>query len=140
MSDSGGLLNYVIMQIVINNERSILLSNQGTRTWSGQVIQGFNANAVLWGALGKEMYGPSGPYFIVPLGIVMGLALPVIPVSSYCRGGARIALTVARYSGCYTAASAGRGSSKSTPPCSRTAWAVLPTARAGTSTHSWSSA
>jgi len=75
----GAVLNYVIMQIVVNNERTILLSNQGTRVWSGQQIQSFNANAVLWGALGKEIYGPHGPYFIVPIGIVIGLALPVIP-------------------------------------------------------------
>lgn len=75
----GALLNYVIMQTVVRNERTILLSNEGTRVWSGQQIQSYNANAVLWGALGKEIYGPGGPYFIVPLGIVIGLALPVIP-------------------------------------------------------------
>ncbi|KAL6306111.1 OPT oligopeptide transporter [Sparassis latifolia] len=75
----GAMLNYVIMRDVINNERSILLSNEGTRVWSGQQIQSYNANAILWGALGKEIYGPHGPYFIVPLGIVIGLALPIIP-------------------------------------------------------------
>ncbi|KAH9941492.1 OPT oligopeptide transporter [Amylocystis lapponica] len=83
----GALLNYVIMQIVVNNERSILLSNEGTRTWSGQQVQSYNANAILWGALGKEIYGPGGPYFIVPLGIIIGLALPVIPWLLYKRFG-----------------------------------------------------
>jgi uncharacterized oligopeptide transporter (OPT) family protein len=81
----GALLNYVIMQTVINNEREILLSNEGTRTWSGQQIQSYNANAVLWGALGKEIYGPSGPYFLVPMGIVIGLFLPIIPYFMYRR-------------------------------------------------------
>jgi hypothetical protein len=81
----GALLNYVIMQTVINNERPILLSNEGTRTWSGQQVQSYNANAVLWGALGKEIYGPSGPYFIVPMGIVIGLFLPIIPYFLYRR-------------------------------------------------------
>ncbi|TFY64780.1 hypothetical protein EVJ58_g2402 [Rhodofomes roseus] len=75
----GALLNYVIMQTVISNEREILLSNEGTRVWSGQQVQSYNANAILWGALGKEIYGPGGPYFIVPLGIVIGLGLPIIP-------------------------------------------------------------
>ncbi|KAH9941493.1 OPT oligopeptide transporter [Amylocystis lapponica] len=75
----GALLNYVIMQVVVNNERAILLSNEGTRVWSGQQVQSYNANAILWGALGKEIYGPGGPYFIVPLSIVIGLAVPVIP-------------------------------------------------------------
>lgn len=83
----GALLNYVIMQTVVNNERTILLSNEGTRVWSGQQIQSFNANAVLWGALGKEIYGPNGPYFIVPLGIVIGLALPLIPWYLYRKFG-----------------------------------------------------
>ncbi|KAF8512081.1 OPT oligopeptide transporter [Hysterangium stoloniferum] len=83
----GALLNYVIMQSIVDNERSILLSNEGTRIWSGQQIQSFNANAVLWGALGKEIYGPNGPYFIVPLGIVIGLGLPVIPWLIYQKYG-----------------------------------------------------
>jgi uncharacterized oligopeptide transporter (OPT) family protein len=81
----GALLNYVIMQTVINNERTILLSNEGTRTWSGQQVQSYNANAVLWGALGKEIYGPGGPYFIVPMGIIIGLGLPIIPWLLYRR-------------------------------------------------------
>jgi hypothetical protein len=81
----GALLNYVIMQSVVNNERTILLDSQGTRTWSGQQVQSYNANAVLWGALGKEIYGPSGPYFIVPMGIVIGLFLPIIPWFLYRR-------------------------------------------------------
>ncbi|GJJ13071.1 hypothetical protein Clacol_007320 [Clathrus columnatus] len=85
----GALLNYVIMQIVVSNERTILLSNEGTRVWSGQQVQSFNANAVLWGALGKEIYGPHGPYFIVPLGIVIGLALPVVPWLVYKKFGWR---------------------------------------------------
>ncbi|PCH44089.1 peptide transporter MTD1, partial [Wolfiporia cocos MD-104 SS10] len=81
----GALLNYVIMQTVVRNERAILLSDEGTRVWSGQQVQSYNANAVLWGALGKEIYGPGGPYFVVPLGIVIGLALPVIPWLMYRR-------------------------------------------------------
>ncbi|GJJ10991.1 hypothetical protein Clacol_005220 [Clathrus columnatus] len=83
----GALLNYVIMQTVVNNERDILLSNEGTRVWSGQQIQSFNANAILWGALGKEIYGPHGPYFIVPIGIVIGLVLPVLPWLLYKKFG-----------------------------------------------------
>ncbi|KAH9830857.1 OPT oligopeptide transporter [Rhodofomes roseus] len=75
----GALFNYVIMQDVVNKQRKILLENEGTRVWSGQQVQSYNANAILWGALGKEIYGPSGPYFIVPLGLVIGLALPIIP-------------------------------------------------------------
>ncbi|KIJ55709.1 hypothetical protein M422DRAFT_220506 [Sphaerobolus stellatus SS14] len=83
----GALINYVIMQTVVTNERDILLSNEGTRVWSGQQIQSFNANAVTWGALGKELYGPKGPYFIVPISIVIGLALPIVPWLLYKKFG-----------------------------------------------------
>ncbi|KAI0915239.1 hypothetical protein AcW1_007093 [Taiwanofungus camphoratus] len=83
----GAMLNYVIMQTVVRNERTILLSNEGTRVWSGQQIQSYNANAILWGALGKEIYGPHGPYFIVPLCIVIGLVLPVLPWLLYKKFG-----------------------------------------------------
>ncbi|PCH43920.1 peptide transporter MTD1 [Wolfiporia cocos MD-104 SS10] len=81
----GALLNYVIMHTVVDNERDILLRNEGTRLWSGQQVQSYNANAVLWGALGKEMYGTDGPYLIVPLGIIIGLGLPIIPWMLYKR-------------------------------------------------------
>ncbi|KZT74165.1 OPT superfamily oligopeptide transporter [Daedalea quercina L-15889] len=83
----GALLNYVIMQTVVSNERTILLSNEGSRVWSGQQIQSYNANAILWGALGKDIYGPKGPYFIVPLGIVIGLVLPILPWYMHRRFG-----------------------------------------------------
>ncbi|KAH9924915.1 OPT oligopeptide transporter [Fomitopsis serialis] len=61
----GALLNYVIMQDVVNQKRTILLDNQGSRVWSGQQVQSYNANA--------------RALFIVPLGLVIGLGLPVIP-------------------------------------------------------------
>jgi len=81
----GALLNYVIMQSVVRNERGLLLSNEGNRVWSGQRVQSYNANAVLWGAFGSEIYGRHGAYFVVPLGILIGLALPVIPWVLYKR-------------------------------------------------------
>lgn len=81
----GSLLNYVIMQSVVKNERAILLANEGTRLWSGQQVQSYNANAILWGAFGREMFGPHGPYFIVPLGVLIGLALPIVPWVLYKR-------------------------------------------------------
>ncbi|PCH41996.1 peptide transporter MTD1 [Wolfiporia cocos MD-104 SS10] len=74
----GALLNCVFTSW-LSRSRSLMLNDEGTRVWSGQQVQTYNANAVLWGALGKEIYGPGGPYFIVPLGIVIGLGLPVIP-------------------------------------------------------------
>ncbi|KAF8514105.1 hypothetical protein BU17DRAFT_68522 [Hysterangium stoloniferum] len=57
-------------------------------TYSISDIQTFNADVSC--ALGhswKEIYGPNGPYFIVPLGIVIGLGLPVIPWLIYQKYG-----------------------------------------------------
>ncbi|KAH8919014.1 OPT superfamily oligopeptide transporter [Atractiella rhizophila] len=73
----GALLNYVIMRTVVDSHREILLSVQGTNTWSGAGVQSFNSNAVSWGALAKHLYAPSSRYGIIPLSIFIGLALPV---------------------------------------------------------------
>ncbi|CCM04119.1 uncharacterized protein FIBRA_06280 [Fibroporia radiculosa] len=81
----GGVFNYVITQDVVNNERTILLSNEGSRTWSGQQVQSYNALAIMWGALGSEIFGPGGTYFIIPLGCVIGLGVPIIPWLLYKR-------------------------------------------------------
>ncbi|CCM06550.1 uncharacterized protein FIBRA_08825 [Fibroporia radiculosa] len=81
----GGIFNYVITQDIVNNERTILLSNEGSRTWSGQQVQSYNALAVMWGAMGPEIFGPKGTYFIVPLGCVIGLGVPIIPWLLYKR-------------------------------------------------------
>lgn len=73
----GALLNYVIMKIVIDANREILLSVQGTNVWSGASVQSFNSDAVAWGALAKQLYSPSSRYGIVPLCILIGLAIPL---------------------------------------------------------------
>lgn len=73
----GGLLNYIIMKVLINTHREILLDVQGSNIWSGQQVQGFNSEAVTWGALGDTLYTPSGRYGIIPLSILIGLAIPL---------------------------------------------------------------
>ncbi|GAA5866212.1 hypothetical protein JCM8547_007204 [Rhodosporidiobolus lusitaniae] len=73
----GALLQLVIMKSVISSQREILLDVQGSNIWSGQQVQSFNSQAVAWGALAKHMYGPGSTYFIIPIGIVIGLAIPL---------------------------------------------------------------
>ncbi|GAA5835822.1 hypothetical protein JCM3766R1_005858 [Sporobolomyces carnicolor] len=73
----GAILQLIIMKSVINNQREILLSVQGSNIWSGQQVQSFNSQAVAWGALAKHMYGPGSTYFIIPIAIVVGLAVPL---------------------------------------------------------------
>ncbi|GAA5886511.1 hypothetical protein JCM6882_001666 [Rhodosporidiobolus microsporus] len=73
----GAILQLVIMKSVISAQREILLDVQGSNIWSGQQVQSFNSQAVSWGALAKHMYGPGSTYFIIPLAIVIGLAVPL---------------------------------------------------------------
>lgn len=73
----GGLLNYIIMKTIISARRDILLDVQGSNVWSGQQVQSFNADAISWGALGQQLYSPSGRYAIVPFSILIGLAVPL---------------------------------------------------------------
>jgi len=56
---------------VVDSQREILLSPTGTNVWSGQVTQSLNSAAVTW-SLAKELYGFNGPYWIVPMSLVLG--------------------------------------------------------------------
>ncbi|BGP34717.1 hypothetical protein JCM10296v2_006539 [Rhodotorula toruloides] len=73
----GAILQLIIMKSVINNQREILLDVQGSNIWSGQQVQSFNSQAVSWGALAKHMYGPGSTYFIIPMAMIIGLAVPL---------------------------------------------------------------
>ncbi|KIM70810.1 hypothetical protein SCLCIDRAFT_101073 [Scleroderma citrinum Foug A] len=71
------VVNYVTMVSVANSQRDAILSPTGTSVWSGQVVQSLNSNAVTW-SLAKELYGPTGEYFIIPLSLLIGIAATVI--------------------------------------------------------------
>jgi OPT family oligopeptide transporter len=73
----GAGLNYVVMTTIVTNKREILLDPEGNSVWSGSLIQNFNTQAVTW-ALAKEVYSVHGRYLIVPLGLLIGLALPAL--------------------------------------------------------------
>ncbi|KAF5311075.1 hypothetical protein D9619_007886 [Psilocybe cf. subviscida] len=69
----GAVINYVVMISVVDAQRDILLDPVGTNVWSGQVPQSLNSAAVTW-SLAKELYGFNGPYWIVPMSLVIGMA------------------------------------------------------------------
>lgn len=73
----GAAFNYVVMTTIVTNKREILLDPEGNNVWSGAYVQSLNAQAITW-ALAKEIYGVAGQYLIVPLGLVIGLAIPVL--------------------------------------------------------------
>ncbi|KAF8814692.1 OPT superfamily oligopeptide transporter [Phlegmacium glaucopus] len=68
----GAIVNYVVMISVVDAQRDILLSPTGTNVWSGQIPQSLNSAAVTW-SLAKELYGFNGPYWIVPLSLIIGM-------------------------------------------------------------------
>jgi hypothetical protein len=56
----------------VDSKREILLRPRGTNVWSGQHVQSLNSNAVTW-ALAKQMYSFKGPYFMIPMGLLIGI-------------------------------------------------------------------
>jgi hypothetical protein len=62
---------------VTGAQREHLLDPIGTNIWSGQVVQKLNSQAVTW-SLAKQLYGPSGPYFVIPMGLFIGFAGTVV--------------------------------------------------------------
>jgi hypothetical protein len=60
------------MVSVVDAQRDILLSPTGTNVWSGQEPQSLNSAAVTW-SLAKELYGFNGPYWSIPLSLVIGM-------------------------------------------------------------------
>lgn len=62
----------VVMVSVVDAQREILISPTGTNVWSGQVPQSLNSAAVTW-SLAKQLYGVNGPYFIIPLSLILGM-------------------------------------------------------------------
>ncbi|KAF8270927.1 OPT oligopeptide transporter protein-domain-containing protein [Lactarius quietus] len=73
----GAIVNYVVMISITGAQRDLLLNPIGNNIWSGQGVQSLNSNAITW-SLAKELYGPSGPYFIIPMGIFIGFAITVV--------------------------------------------------------------
>ncbi|KAF8635447.1 hypothetical protein AX15_000427 [Amanita polypyramis BW_CC] len=68
----GVAINYVVMVSIVTAQREVLLEPEGTNVWSGQYVQALNSNAVTW-SLAKQLYGRDGPYFIVPMALVIGM-------------------------------------------------------------------
>ncbi|KAG2041638.1 OPT oligopeptide transporter protein-domain-containing protein [Suillus americanus] len=73
----GAVLNYVLMNSIIDNQREILLSVQGTNIWSGQQPQSYNSQAIAWGGLAHELFSTGQRYQWVPLSYLIGLVAPL---------------------------------------------------------------
>jgi len=50
------------MNSIIDNQRDILLSVEGTNIWSGQQPQQYNSQAIAWGGLAHELFASGKRY------------------------------------------------------------------------------
>jgi OPT family oligopeptide transporter len=72
----GCCVSYIMMEKITDEKRDILMAIQGTNVWSGQMLQAQNAAAISWGGLAKYMYSTGGKYWQVPIGFLVGIAVP----------------------------------------------------------------
>ena len=63
--------NLGVMVAITGSQSELLLEPNGNNVWTGQYIQTLNGQAITW-SLARHLYGPSGPYFVIPLGIFIG--------------------------------------------------------------------
>ncbi|EPS35544.1 hypothetical protein H072_11046 [Dactylellina haptotyla CBS 200.50] len=73
----GAIINWVMMNTIVKNQREILLSVQGSNIWSGQNIQSYNAQAIAWGGTSSKIFGRGGTYEMVPIGLALGIFVPL---------------------------------------------------------------
>ena len=73
----GAIFNYVMMVSIVNNQRDILLSIEGTNIWSGQNVQQYNSQAVAWGGLAKYLFSVGARYQWVTLAFLVGFVVPL---------------------------------------------------------------
>ncbi|SRR6266403_6300193 len=59
------------MVSITGAQRELLLDPTGNNVWSGLQIQSLNSHAITW-SLARQLYGPSGRYFVIPIGIFIG--------------------------------------------------------------------
>ncbi|KAH7913890.1 OPT oligopeptide transporter protein-domain-containing protein [Hygrophoropsis aurantiaca] len=73
----GAILNFFIMNSIVTEQMTILLSIEGTNIWSGQQPQQYNSQAIAWGGLSHQLFAAGTRYQWVPFAYLIGLVVPV---------------------------------------------------------------
>jgi len=73
----GCILNFILMNTIIDNQREILLSVEGTNIWSGQQPQQYNSQAIAWGGLSHQLFAIGKRYQFVSWAYLIGFMVPV---------------------------------------------------------------
>lgn len=72
----GAIFNYIMMQTIVNNQRDILTSVEGSNVWSGQNVQQYNTLAIAWSIAG-DMFSVGARYQWVTLSYLWGFLVPL---------------------------------------------------------------
>lgn len=72
----GAIFNYIMMQTIVTNQRTILLSIEGSNIWSGQNVQQYNTLAIAWSIAG-DMFSVGAQYQWVTLSYLWGFLAPL---------------------------------------------------------------
>jgi hypothetical protein len=72
----GGFISYVVMVSIVTSNAEVLADSDGNSSWSGATIQSYNTNATAW-ALASYLYKAGQPYFMIPVGLAVGMAAVV---------------------------------------------------------------
>ncbi|KAI9608858.1 hypothetical protein H4Q26_005047 [Puccinia striiformis f. sp. tritici PST-130] len=73
----GVIVNYFVLQGLLNSQREALLLPNGNGVYSGTIVQNYGASAIAWGKFSHQLYAWGGRYFSVPLALGYGLCLPI---------------------------------------------------------------
>ncbi|KAF7966571.1 hypothetical protein HWV62_37847 [Athelia sp. TMB] len=73
----GAVLNFVLMNSIIDSQTPILLSPEGSNVWSGQQPQQYNSQAIAWGGLAHELFAAGKRYQWVSFAYLLGFLVPV---------------------------------------------------------------
>lgn len=73
----GLFINYVVSVSIVNSHRELLFDTHGNYAWSGAYFQSQNTAATTW-ALSRDMFSLDGDYYIVPIGLILGVGIVII--------------------------------------------------------------
>jgi hypothetical protein len=65
-----------MMATITTNQRDILLSIEGTNVWSGQSVQSFNSQSIMWGGLAKDLFSIGHRYQWLTISFLLGFVIP----------------------------------------------------------------
>ncbi|GAB7352500.1 hypothetical protein MBLNU459_g2902t1 [Dothideomycetes sp. NU459] len=72
----GAIFNYIMMQTIVTNQRTILTSIEGSNIWSGQNVQQYNTLAIAW-SIASDMFSVGAKYEWVTLSYLWGFLVPL---------------------------------------------------------------